>query len=762
MGNIVYSKSQSSAIKKTISTLLKSLTPKQAYAYGCPSTETLYGGSAGGGKIVANDGVVLTPTGFKKGIDLRVGDIINNPNGREQTIIEIKPEVCLDKWIVEFEDGTKTDVAKDHLWTTYVSKDGIYGITKETQSIKKAIEVGIDLYIPVCNPQEFNDMNELDIYSYIGEFDVTEKSYLDFANRKKMIQYFMDFNGIYNKDENLSYFFTESKKIVENVAFFIRSIGGIVTITEQIFNSCESKMYKATIEYTNQSNLYKYKKIDFKFSKPVAVKKQISRVYIDGKITGRCITVSNPNGLYITNDFIVTHNSYLARVSCILYCLQIPDFPAALFRRTSTSLIENHLGGAGGFIQILAPLVQVKVCKITMSPLPIITFENGSTIRLKHLNHVNDLGNIHGGEYGFLAFDEAIAFPLDALLEINSRIRLTSDVLNAIPSSLKKTLPRTMYMTNPVVLGDDFFADTIDYFKSNFVNASKSFVVQDENDLGDTRCYIPARLIDNPYIDKRYEKKLKGMADKAKRDALLYGDWDSMDGGGAFAEWSPDVHIIEPFNIPENIKVRRGYDYGLSSPYAFLWYIVANGEEIELTNGDVFCPPKGSKIFIHEYYGGDERDKGLVHTMEEVATNAMDAEEYIKSNYNVEKIYAGNADNSIWSTESTHNTIAGQLSRYGLLFKKSNKSKGSRVHGLQKVKSMLAEAKKDMPEKECLYIVKTCKNTIRTFPTLPLDKNSGIDVETKHSADHCYDIIRYVCFDGSPKQMRILRDGGLF
>ena len=62
--------------------------------------ELVYGGGAGGGKIVADDSAVLTPFGFKQGSDLEVGDLINDPDGGTQKIIQIKPRVELERWTV--------------------------------------------------------------------------------------------------------------------------------------------------------------------------------------------------------------------------------------------------------------------------------------------------------------------------------------------------------------------------------------------------------------------------------------------------------------------------------------------------------------------------------------------------------------------------------------------------------------------------------------------------------------------------------------
>ena len=78
----------------------------------------------GGGKILANDGVVLTPFGWKKGKDVCVGDLINNPDGSVQRVIQIKPEVSIEKWEVHFSDGTSTAVAEDHLWLAWRGEKG--------------------------------------------------------------------------------------------------------------------------------------------------------------------------------------------------------------------------------------------------------------------------------------------------------------------------------------------------------------------------------------------------------------------------------------------------------------------------------------------------------------------------------------------------------------------------------------------------------------------------------------------------------------
>merc|ERR1711938_234313 len=71
------------------------------------------------------------------------------------------------------------------------------------------------------------------------------------------------------------------------------------------------------------------------------------------------------------------------------------------------------------------------------------------------------------------------------------------------------------------------------------------------------RKFIPARLSDNPYLSAAgdYEAMLLSLPEQQRRQ-LLEGDWDIKEGA-AFTEFNRDVHVVEPFRIPNNwVKFR--------------------------------------------------------------------------------------------------------------------------------------------------------------------------------------------------------------
>ena len=79
-------------------------------------THILVFGSTGAGKALRNQELVLTPTGWRKMMDLRVGDHVLTPDRQAAAVVEIHPQGAQPLWRVEFDDDRFIDVTPDHLW----------------------------------------------------------------------------------------------------------------------------------------------------------------------------------------------------------------------------------------------------------------------------------------------------------------------------------------------------------------------------------------------------------------------------------------------------------------------------------------------------------------------------------------------------------------------------------------------------------------------------------------------------------------------
>lgn len=80
--------------------------------------EAFYGGAAGGGKLCPVDSLVLTPFGWKRNGDIRVGDVVVDPRtGGSARVVLAHPTVNVRVWEVELDDGAVVECGGDHLWT---------------------------------------------------------------------------------------------------------------------------------------------------------------------------------------------------------------------------------------------------------------------------------------------------------------------------------------------------------------------------------------------------------------------------------------------------------------------------------------------------------------------------------------------------------------------------------------------------------------------------------------------------------------------
>lgn len=135
----------------------------------------IFGGVLAGGKALSINELVLTPNGWKRNGDLKVGDLVNTPFYGPQPIQAVYPQGEKDIYELETTDGRKVLCTLDHLWEVRTKKQ-IYKYRKhlsqknfmvwDTQLIKNEIEKGKALYIPIPYAQEFYE-KELPIHPYL-------------------------------------------------------------------------------------------------------------------------------------------------------------------------------------------------------------------------------------------------------------------------------------------------------------------------------------------------------------------------------------------------------------------------------------------------------------------------------------------------------------------------------------------------------------------------------------------------------------------
>ena len=321
-------------------------------------------------------------------------------------------------------------------------------------------------------------------------------------------------------------------------------------------------------------------------------------------------------------------------------------------------------------------------------------FPSGAKIEFGFLERDADVYRYQGQAYSWIGFDEITHLPTEfGWNYLASRLRTTDPEI--------KTYLRCT--ANPGGIGAAWVKKR--YVDSSEIN--KSFVGKD----GLTRKFIPARLLDNPYLanDGIYEQMLMSLP-PVQRKQLLEGNWD-VNEGAAFVEFDIDVHIVSPFHIPITWERIKGIDYGYASESACVWGAVDRAD--------------GTLIIYRELY-----KKGL--TGEDLGRIITDME--MQDPFSV----SGVLDTSAWSrTGTTGPTVGETLVKQGHKLRRADKN---RIQGKIQIHEYLKVQPSGRPK---LQIFNTCPSLIKELQNIPLDTRNPEDVDT-HAADHAYDALRYL------------------
>ena len=214
----------------------------------------LDGSNPGAGKAQPLDAKVLTTRGWIRMGDISLEDQVLTPEGGRADVLGIFPQGKIPIFKITLADGRSTEACAQHLWkTTGESGEEI----RNTEFLRHLLNKGTRVWLPLAKELALGDR----------------------AGREAALK---------NKTaEPKGVFAAETKEGAEEFAELIRSTGG------------SARMGKG--------NLVEFDREQTRI--------EITSIEPCGKKDAQCILIDYPDHLYVTDDYIVTHNTLMAIMS---------------------------------------------------------------------------------------------------------------------------------------------------------------------------------------------------------------------------------------------------------------------------------------------------------------------------------------------------------------------------------------------------------------------------------------------------------------
>lgn len=224
----------------------------------------------------------------------------------------------------------------------------------------------------------------------------------------------------------------------------------------------------------------------------------------------------------------------------------------------------------------------------------------------------------------------------------------------------------------------------------------------------------------NEWLDDADREKIEALerTNPERYKVVGLGEY-GIPGGAYFDEFRTDIHVIDPFVIPDHWQRFRVFDHGLDM-FAAYWYTI---------------DPQGNVYFYREVYESNLIVSQAVERIKDMTPE----NESIRVTY---------APPDLWSRKSDTGKSTFDIFReFGItLYRSSN----DRVDGWMNVKEWLKpyetihEQTGEPVTTARVKIFKNCTNLIRCLPMLQCDSKNPSDVATQpHELTHAPDAFRY-------------------
>lgn len=375
--------------------------------------------------------------------------------------------------------------------------------------------------------------------------------------------------------------------------------------------------------------------------------------------------------------------SWAVRKKAALLALNYPGIRILILRRSFPELRQNH---------IMPLLSETKEIASYRELEKTLTFLTGSVVIFGYCDNEGDLRQYQGNEYDVIFLDEATQIPYEWFIQLTACLRGAN------------SFPKRFYLTcNPGGVGHD-------WVKRLFIDRD----FRGRENPEDYR-FISAKVYDNAALlekDQGYVAMLENLPDHLRR-AWLEGDWDIFEGQ-YFPEFRREIHVGDPFPIPDYWRRYFVMDYGLDM---LAGYWIAMDE-------------LGQAWVYRELYRS-----GLIVSQAAGAIRELTPLE--------EEISAWYAPPDMWNRrQDSGRSVADIFAEEGIpLTRASN----DRIQGWMNVKEWLLPRPDQWGEESPrLKIFAGCQNLIRCLPLLRHDPKRPGDCATEpHELTHGPDALRY-------------------
>ena len=296
------------------------------------------------GKAQPLDAKILTPSGWKLMGEIQEGDFVIGSNGTAVKITGVYPQREKEVFKVYFSDGSSTECCDDHLWAVDTANRRWKGYPPKIlplKTIRNSLKDSKGItkhYIPIVEPVNFKEQTEkLPIDPYLIGYVITsgknnqvakifrisgltskkeEGKYIpeiylraSIKDRKKLLRGLID--GWRTIKSNKLEYTLDSNHLIDNMQDLIWSLGGI------------ARRLSKTKEGVTQYRLLPQYRLMISLPsnlQPFKLSRAFTKVENIGKKQCQCISVDAPDNLYVTDDYILTHNS----LEVILYLMRNP------------------------------------------------------------------------------------------------------------------------------------------------------------------------------------------------------------------------------------------------------------------------------------------------------------------------------------------------------------------------------------------------------------------------------------------------------